>query len=126
MKAKTTTTLLSNCKCHKEAQKSQISFCASCAFLWLISFCALLWLITLPVYGQEPVVVQPGAPGRPTQTLPSSTRATLPPHSPADVQFIQDMIMHHTQAVEMTALIESRTKNKEVRSLGARISHSQA
>jgi uncharacterized protein (DUF305 family) len=36
------------------------------------------------------------------------------------------MIMHHAQAVEMTALIESRTDNKELRSLGARISRSQA
>ena len=34
--------------------------------------------------------------------------------------------MHHAQAVEMTALIESHTENKELRSLGARISHSQA
>ena len=34
--------------------------------------------------------------------------------------------MHHAQAVEMTALIESHTENKDVRSLGARISHSQA
>jgi uncharacterized protein (DUF305 family) len=36
------------------------------------------------------------------------------------------MIMHHAQAVEMTALIESRTENKELRLLGARISKSQA
>jgi uncharacterized protein (DUF305 family) len=39
---------------------------------------------------------------------------------------MQGMIMHHAQAVEMTALIESRTQNKELRLLGARISHSQA
>jgi uncharacterized protein (DUF305 family) len=71
-------------------------------------------------------VVQPGAPGQPTRTLPSSTRATLPPHSPADVQFMQGMIMHHAQAVEMTALIESHTENKELRSLGARIARSQS
>lgn len=34
--------------------------------------------------------------------------------------------MHHAQAVEMTALIESHTPNKDLRSLGARISHSQS
>ena len=34
--------------------------------------------------------------------------------------------MHHAQAVEMTALIESHTENKELRSLGARISRSQS
>ena len=39
---------------------------------------------------------------------------------------MQGMIMHHAQAVEMTALIDSRTDNKELRLLGARISHSQA
>jgi uncharacterized protein (DUF305 family) len=88
-------------------------------------------LFCLPVCAQQadpatPVVVQPGAPGQPTRTLPPSTRATLPPRSPADVQFMQGMIMHHAQAVEMTALIESHTQNKELRLLGARISHSQS
>ena len=74
----------------------------------------------------RPVVVQPGAPGQPSRTLPASTRATLPPRSPADVEFMQGMIMHHGQAVEMTAMIASHTENKELRSLGARISSSQA
>jgi uncharacterized protein (DUF305 family) len=74
----------------------------------------------------KPVVVQPGAPGKRTRILPSTTKAKLPPVSAADVQFMQGMIMHHAQAVEMTALIASQTENKDVRSLGARISHSQA
>jgi uncharacterized protein (DUF305 family) len=73
-----------------------------------------------------PVVVQPGAPGKPSRTLPSSTRATLPPRSQADVEFMQGMIMHHSQAVEMTRLIPSHTENKDLRSLGARISSSQS
>ena len=74
----------------------------------------------------KPVVVQPGAPGKRTRVLPSTTKAKLPPVSSADAQFMQGMIMHHAQAVEMTALIESHTENKDVRSLGARISHSQS
>jgi len=74
----------------------------------------------------KPVVVQPGAPGKPSKTLSPSTKATLPPRSQADVEFMQGMIMHHAQAVEMTALIDSRTENKDLRSLGARISHSQS
>jgi uncharacterized protein (DUF305 family) len=74
----------------------------------------------------KPVVVQPGAPGKPSKTLPSSTKATLPPRSEADVEFMQGMIMHHLQAVEMTALIESQTENKDLRLLGARISSSQS
>jgi uncharacterized protein (DUF305 family) len=88
---------------------------------------ALPCLFALSVFAQQaPVVVQPGAPGKPTKTLPSSTRAKLPPNSPADVQFMQHMIIHHAQAVEMTALIDSHTENKEVRSLGSRISRSQS
>jgi len=97
----------------------------------IIAATTLPSLFSLPVCAQQPapptpVVVQPGAPGRPTRTLPPSTRATLPPGSPADVQFMQGMIMHHAQAVEMTALIESHTQNKDLRLLGARISHSQS
>jgi uncharacterized protein (DUF305 family) len=84
-------------------------------------------LLALTVSAQQaPVVVQPGAPGQPTKTLPPTTKATLPPPSPADVKFMQGMIMHHAQAVEMTALIESHTQNNDLRSLGARISRSQS
>jgi len=39
---------------------------------------------------------------------------------------MQGMIMHHAQAVEMTSLINERTTTKNLRLLGARISHSQA
>lgn len=88
-------------------------------------------LPSTPVLAQQtepaaPVVVQPGAPGMPSRTLPPSTKGTLPPRSDADVEFMQGMIMHHQQAVEMTALIASHTGNKDLRSLGARISSSQS
>ncbi len=97
----------------------------------LVAATTLVCLFSLPVCAQQadpatPVVVQPGAPGQPTRTLPPSTRATLPPPSPADVQFMQGMIMHHAQAVEMTALIQSHTENREIRTLGERISRSQS
>src|SRR3989449_4369998 len=102
----------------------------------LVAASILAGLFSLTVCAQQadqqqadqgtPVVVQPGAPGQPTRTLPPSTRATLPPRSSADVQFMQGMIMHHAQAVEMTALIKSHTENKDLRLLGARISHSQS
>src|ERR1700678_1252707 len=72
-----------------------------------------------------PVVVQPGAPGQPTKTLPPSTHASLPPLAHSDVEFMQGMIMHHTQAVETTAMIPSHTDNKALGELGARISSSQ-
>src|SRR5579863_325828 len=73
----------------------------------------------------QPVVVQPGAPGQPSHTLPAGTKGVLPLWSEADVNFMQGMIMHHAQAVEMTALIPSRTENKEIRLLGEKISISQ-
>src|SRR5438270_10072715 len=97
----------------------------------LVAAGTLAGLFSLPVCAQQadltqPVIVQPGAPGQPTRTLPPSARASLPPRSPKDVEFMQGMIMHHAQAVEMTALIESRSENKELRLLGARISHSQS
>jgi uncharacterized protein (DUF305 family) len=42
------------------------------------------------------------------------------------VEFMQGMIMHHSQAVEMTGLIPSHTENEDLRLLGARISSSQS
>lgn len=84
-------------------------------------------LCACPLLAQDKaVVVQPGAPGEPTKVLPADTHASLLPIAPADVAFMQGMIMHHQQAVEMTALIESHTKNKDVRAIGAKISSSQA
>jgi uncharacterized protein (DUF305 family) len=97
----------------------------------LLAAGASMNFLSSPVRAQQtdsaaPVVVQPGAPGKPSKTLPPSTNATLPPLSQADVEFMQGMIMHHSQAVEMTALIPSHTLNKDLRSLGAKISSSQS
>ena len=97
-----------------------------------VPFAAILFALALfvPSRAQQAdppaTIVQPGAPGQPTRVLPPTTRAVLPPRSPKDVEFMRGMIMHHAQAVEMTALIEARTVNKELRLLGSRISHTQA
>ncbi len=98
----------------------------------ILALGAITLSLSLPIQAQQsdqkdrPVIVQPGAPGEPTRTLPSTTRAKLPARSPKDVEFMQGMIMHHGQAVEMTAMIGSRSENKGLRLLGARISHSQS
>lgn len=97
----------------------------------LLSLLAEASLLGSPVRAQQPepakpVLVQPGAPGQPSRTLPPSTKGQLPPLSRADVEFMQGMIMHHAQAIEMTALIASHTENKDLQSLGARISRSQS
>jgi uncharacterized protein (DUF305 family) len=94
------------------------------AFVSLLSF--FLFARSQQTVPEKPVVVQPGAPGMPSKALPASTKASLPPRSSADVEFMQGMILHHAQAVEMTAMIPSHTENKALRSLGARISSSQS
>ena len=98
--------------------------------LWATCACTGLFPMTARaqqgIAKSSSVVVQPGAPGLPSKTLPASARPTLPQPSQADIEFMQGMIMHHSQAVEMTALIASHTENKGVRSLGAKISSSQS
>lgn len=71
--------------------------------------------------------MQPGAPGESGKTLtPESTGAARREPMDADTKFMQGMIMHHSQAVEMTALMPSRTHNKDLLAFGKRISISQS
>jgi uncharacterized protein (DUF305 family) len=55
-----------------------------------------------------PQVVQPGAPGQPGRIV-SPAPPAAPKYAEADVKFMQGMIGHHAQALEMTALLPSRT-----------------
>src|ERR1700678_2149599 len=83
-------------------------------------------LLSLVAFGQQAPIVQPGAPGESGKILsPASLPTTAREPAEADVKFMQGMIMHHSQAVEMTALMPSRTHNKELLALGKRISISQ-
>jgi uncharacterized protein (DUF305 family) len=76
--------------------------------------------------GSAPIV-QPGAPGHSGKTLSAATAGTpLREPAKADTEFMQGMIMHHSQAVEMTALMPARTHNKELLAFGKRISISQS
>jgi uncharacterized protein (DUF305 family) len=71
-------------------------------------------------------IVQPGAPGQSNKTLTPETASAAPRKpSEADIKFMQGMIMHHSQAVEMTELLRTRSRDKEVQALGKRISISQ-
>jgi uncharacterized protein (DUF305 family) len=76
--------------------------------------------------GSAPIV-QPGAPGQSSKIL-SPEAAVIPIRTPAaaDVDFMQGMIHHHSQAVEMTDLLRSRSRNKDLQGLGKRISISQS
>lgn len=75
---------------------------------------------------ESPTIVQPGAPGQASKVLSAAT-LKIPEREPtaADVDFMQGMIMHHSQAVEMTALMPSRTHNKKLLAFGKKISVSQ-
>jgi len=46
-------------------------------------------------------------------------------YSPADVRFLQGMIAHHAQALEMTALVPERSRRADLRLLAERIGVSQ-
>jgi uncharacterized protein (DUF305 family) len=73
-------------------------------------------------------IVQPGAPGESSRVIAAEKAVDLSKvqHTAADVQFMQGMIGHHAQALEMAALIPSRTSLEGMKLLGRRIEVSQA
>ncbi len=93
-----------------------------------LTVAALLGSISVAGLCQQsaPAPVQPGAPGEPAKTLTSVTAQPAPrPPSEADIRFMQDMIMHHGQAVEMTELAKTRAKDPAVKEMAAKIDLSQ-
>jgi uncharacterized protein (DUF305 family) len=80
-----------------------------------------------PAAGGTPPIVQPGAPGQPSQVISAIKAADLSQveYIGADIKFMQGMIGHHAQAVEMVAMIPTHTKRAELRYLGERIDISQ-
>ena len=75
-----------------------------------------------------PVIVQPGAPGASSRVVSpeAATDRSKVGYTTADVQFMQGMIHHHSQAIDMTALVPDRTTREDMRKLGQRIEVSQA
>lgn len=75
-----------------------------------------------------PPILQPGPPGGSTRVITPGAAADLSHvrHTPADVRFMQGMIGHHAQAIEMTTLLRSRTDREAMRLLARRIELSQA
>ncbi len=86
-------------------------------------------ILCLPAFclAQAPIV-QPGAPGEQPRALSAeeATDIAVTAYSPADVVFMQDMIPHHHQAIEMAALVADRTNRPEVVDVAGRIDASQA
>lgn len=74
------------------------------------------------------VNIQAGAPGEPnvvlTQAAPDDPFPASP-YSEADVAFISDMLVHHEQALAMTALVDSRTDREDLELFVERMDRSQ-
>ena len=80
---------------------------------------------TKPAAARAPIV-QPGAPGQKSKTLsPATVRTPSRTPAEADVSFMQGMIHHHAQAVEMVDLLRTRGESRGLQAFGERIAISQ-
>lgn len=73
-------------------------------------------------------VIVPGRPGEQAEVMSgqeAGERAAPQPVSPADVAFVEGMIVHHRQAVEMARLAPDRAADTEVRAIAERIAVAQ-
>ena len=85
---------------------------------------------SFPAFAQDDVVpiVQPGAPGDQSKALSAEDAIKIADnsYSPDDVSFMQNMIPHHHQAVEMANLVAARTNSSDVTEIAGRIKAAQA
>ena len=77
--------------------------------------------------GGQPPIVQPGAPGQPSHVISAEKAADLSQvqFTGADIKFMQGMIGHHAQALEMVQLLKTRSRSDDMKKLGLRIELSQ-
>ncbi len=94
-------------------------------FLLLASVAAVSCRSATPA---SPQIIQPGAPGQASRVVDATAASDLSkvPFTPADVRFMQGMIGHHAQALDMTALVATRSSSDAIRKLAQRIELSQA
>jgi uncharacterized protein (DUF305 family) len=93
-----------------------------------ILFPSLLLGTSAVAVAQAAPIIQPGAPGQDSRVLTADQAIQLAAasYSPADVAFMQGMIIHHQQAVDMAALVKQRTNRAELVTIAGRIESSQA
>ena len=77
--------------------------------------------------GPGRTIIQPGAPGDSARELSAEEAIEIADtsYSPDDVKFMQDMVPHHNQAVQMAALVTDRTNRRELLDVAGRIDASQ-
>lgn len=94
----------------------------------LIPAVMMTLLVGGPTGFQTPPIFNPGAPGEASRVITAAEAVELSRTGfvEADVRFMQHMIVHHAQAVEMVDLLETRAASPTVRLMGARIAQSQA
>lgn len=87
----------------------------------------LAGLVAGPTANQSPPIFQPGAPGAASRVISAGEAVALSrtTHTEADIGFMQHMLAHHAQAVEMVALLQTRGADETVRKLAQRIGLSQ-
>ena len=92
-----------------------------------ISLVAALLVTTAPLAAQGAPIVLPGAPGAEPRVIDAAEAIALSDtrFSPADVSFMQGMIVHHQQAVDMAKLVRQRTNNEAVLKTADRIEAGQ-
>jgi uncharacterized protein (DUF305 family) len=93
----------------------------------LATLAACLATLALAAQAEVPIV-QPGAPGEPARELTAEEAIEVADtsYSADDARFMQDMIPHHAQAVEMANLVAERTNNPDIIDIAGRINAGQA
>ncbi len=90
-----------------------------------VSIAAALISLALQATPPPPVTVQPGRPGEATTIVTTPAVRSVAKHTAGDTNFMQGMIHHHAQAVEMVALLKQNTARKDMKMLGLKIEVSQ-
>ena len=75
---------------------------------------------------QAPPVIRPGPPGQASTVVAAGDAAKQPPQATAaDIAFMQGMIHHHAQALDMVDLLDARSTDPDMKKLALRIRVSQ-
>jgi uncharacterized protein (DUF305 family) len=77
-----------------------------------------------PAAAPKATVLAPGKPGEPNQTLTVGPTSPRPPVA-EEITFVQMMIPHHQQALEMASLAPKQAANAQVKALAERIEAGQ-
>jgi uncharacterized protein (DUF305 family) len=87
----------------------------------------LIGASTTAALAQSAPILQPGPPGQPPRPLTAQEASQIADtrFSPDDVRFMQDMIVHHHQAVQMVVLVRDRTNRPAILDAARRIEASQ-